>query len=103
MWCAYCKSDAKEIKKIAGKLRHLNTRIEQVVGAHLDRFPKKEKPGRPERVLLEIQNEGPNSFAKTCQPDRWVFREFSLREGIYGFGYVQVKRLLNSIERRKVD
>ena len=41
MWCAYCKSDAKEIKKIAGKLRYLNTRIEQVVGAHLDRFPKK--------------------------------------------------------------
>jgi hypothetical protein len=50
-----------------------------------------ENPGRPSQSLIAIMNQ-----FKTEDFDT-VFREFSKREPIYGFGDLQVKRLLDQI------
>jgi len=68
------------------------------IHAHLQRFPSetetnKEKLGRPKISLIQIMNElKSEEFAP-------VFREFSKRESIYGFGDLQVKRLFDEVKK----
>ncbi len=63
------------------------------VEAHIARIPHKNDPGRPVKVILEIMNE-----LKTEEfiP---IFKEFSKRESIYGFGDLQVKTLVEKARK----
>ena len=65
--------------------------IAEAVRAHRDRFPREEPWGRPERSLIEITKE---LKTEAFGP---VFQEFTRREAIYGFGDLQVKRLLDKV------
>jgi hypothetical protein len=57
----------------------------------LARIPTENNPGRPVQSLLEIMDElGTTDFGL-------IFKEFNKREAIYGFGDLQVKRLLDGL------
>ena len=64
--------------------------------AHLDRRPTEVSLGRPINSLIDIIKELDTTDFST------VFKEFSLREGIYGFGDLQVKRLFDQIISQKL-
>jgi hypothetical protein len=65
-------------------------RLAEVVQAHAERFPNDGRLGRPERTLQALQTEGFSTFEA-------LFAEFSRREGVYGFGDLQVKSLLDQL------
>ena len=66
--------------------------LTDVVTAHSERVPTNDSPGRPKKIIKEIIDElGTSDFSP-------VFREFSKRESIYGFGDLQVKRLMKDLK-----
>ena len=91
LWGAY-KSDSRDrMQNIAFNNRATLPFLPEAVEAHLDRFSKNGLPGRPEKSLLKIMEDlGLKDFGP-------VFKEFSRREPIYGFGDLQVKRLFNNL------
>ena len=64
--------------------------LQEVVKAHIDRFPKDGTKGRPEQVIEDIILNGSADFGE-------VFSEFWNRESIYGFGDVQLKYLYDKV------
>ncbi len=91
MWTAFQKSDWTHLRANAKKLKSKIDYIEAVVEAHIERFPTNKKYGRPEESIQKIMAELDDpSFAN-------VFRTFSKEEGIYGFGDLQVKRIMERI------
>lgn len=92
LWSLYQKEDAQGLLKAALELETAYPFITAAVKAHIDRIPKGSDEGRPIRSLkaiikeLDTQDFGP------------IFREFNKQESIYGFGDVQVKRLLDQIK-----
>ena len=65
--------------------------IEVAVDAHLERQPTTDSPGRPIESLIQIKKE--------LNTDKFgpIFQEFCKREAIYGFGDLQVKKLLDQV------
>lgn len=63
--------------------------LAEVIEAQNDRNPIS-GPGRPQRILDNIMTEGKASFEE-------IFAEFYKRAGVYGFGDVQVYRLLREM------
>ena len=61
------------------------------VEAHIARNPTDENSGRPSQSLIKIKKELKTGDFGT------IFREFSKRESIYGYGDLQVKRLLKGL------
>ncbi len=91
LWEAYKENNLEELLRIAEKLKSPYPFILEAVEAHRARIPKENNLGRPKQTLLEIMQElGTDEFEQ-------VFREFIKREYIYGFGDLQVKRLINEI------
>jgi len=64
--------------------------LQEVVKAHVDRFPKDGTKGRPEKVIEDITKNISTDFHK-------VFTEFWNRESIYGFGDTQLKSLYDKV------
>lgn len=92
LWIAFQKSDWEKLRTNARELISKIDQIEEVVEAHIERFPFDKKFGRPEESLQKIISELDDpSFAN-------VFRAFCKMEGIYGFGDLQVKRILQKME-----
>ena len=60
--------------------------LEEVCQAHIDRFPVDKSLGRPEKIVKELIEKNASDFKE-------VFKEFSVREGIYGFGDLQLKSI----------
>lgn len=61
------------------------------IEAHIHRIPSADFPGRPKQALIDIMKElNTTSFGK-------IFRAFTTRESIYGFGDLQVKRLYDEL------
>ena len=60
--------------------------------AHIERISTEENLGRPVQSLIQIMKE---LETEEFEP---VFREFCIRESIYGFGDLQVKRLFDEIK-----
>ncbi len=90
LWKAY-KSGNLEALTILSKRQSLAfPYLQEVVQAHVDRFPKEGTKGRPEKVIEDIINNGSTDFNK-------VFKEFWNRESIYGFGDTQLKNLYDKV------
>jgi hypothetical protein len=87
LWTAYATGNLAELKKLSLTISASFHDLEEVVQAHIDRFPQ---PGRPGKVLKEIMNFGITEFKD-------IFPAFNRKEGIYGFGDDQVKRILEEI------
>ena len=64
--------------------------LQEVVKAHVERFPKGGTEGRPERVLEEITKYISTDFHQ-------LFKEFWSRKSIYGFGDTQLKELNDKV------
>ena len=92
LWLAFQKSDWEVLRSNAKNLSSKINQIGEVVEAHIERFPVDKKYGRPEESIQKIMTSLDNpSFSN-------VFRAFSQTEGIYGFGDMQVKRIMNRME-----
>ncbi len=91
LWKLYQRNACDEMIKIAVELKEKFPFLINAINAHRDRFPKGQNLGRPTQTLIQIMDElNTDEFGP-------VFKEFTKREGIYGFGDLQVKRILNEI------
>jgi hypothetical protein len=93
LWEAYSKHDWDALKILSRHLSSCFSNLEQVCQAQLDRFPSHQLLGRPEQLIQEILASGIIDFPS-------LFAEFSRRAGIYGFGDLQVRELLDSIKKK---
>ena len=91
LWRQYQQEDLKALVHTAEILHERFPKLGDTVQAHIDRFPIEQGQGRPERILSNIIHEYGRQHFGT------IFKEFSKKAGIYGFGDLQVKRLLDSI------
>lgn len=91
MWPAYQHNDYAALLQLALALHHKLPMLPTAVAAHIERYPVDGSPGRPEKTLKSIMEE---LETEEFGP---IFREFSKREAIYGFGDLQVRRLLDTI------
>lgn len=89
-WSTFQQNDLEQLKALSLSKMPNFPLFEEVIQAHIDRFPATGL-GRPQRQLLAIQ--------ERLQTDNYgvIFREFNKLEGIYGFGDLQVKRMLDEL------
>lgn len=86
LWTAYQNSDLDKLKVLSKKPSKCFQYLEEVCQAHVERFPHGTATGRPDKVVKEIIETSSTDFQS-------VLSEFSMREGIYGFGDVQLKTI----------
>lgn len=92
LWMLYQQNELEQLRKTAVALKPKYPFIIPAVMAHLDRIPTEGNPGRPIQAIIQIMNEfQTEDFGK-------IFQEFCARESIYGFGDLQVKRLVDQIK-----
>ena len=92
LWKLYKENALEELHATGKRLSIDYPFVLPAIEAHLDRIPSKGNEGRPIESLKSIINElGIKEFPV-------VFKEFCLRESIYGYGDLQVKNLLDSIK-----
>lgn len=95
LWKLYQQGNCDEMIKIAEKLKHRFPFLIHAIQAHIDRLPQFGNLGRPTQSLIQIMDElNTVEFAP-------IFKAFSRREGIYGFGDLQVKRILDEIKNNR--
>ncbi len=91
LWKAYCAHDFNALKELAASESKAFKFLPEVCKAHIERFPEEENQlNRPERVLVELIVQSNGDFAE-------VFAAFSQREGIYGFGDLQVRAMYDKL------
>lgn len=91
LWQAYEQDDRQALLDKARGMESDYPFVLPAVNAHCDRMPSPGDPGHPTRVLRQIMDE-----LQTREFGR-VFREFTRREPVYGFGDLQVKRLFDAL------
>lgn len=90
LWTAYQQGDLNQLGKLAKSNSDCFEYLEEVCQAHIDRFPPDKSLGRPDRVVKEI-------IETTSKEFQTVFAEFSNRDGIYGFGDLQIKSIYDRL------
>ncbi len=88
LWNAYRKDDKNRLAELGGNPHGSKgvscfPYLAEVVAAAI------EKDTRPAEIVAEIQFEGKTEFED-------IFPEFTRRAGVYGFGDLQVKRIMES-------
>lgn len=94
LWTAYKNHDFEKLTELSKIPSNCFQNLAEVCQSHIDRFPDNNSLGRPERVIKEIIDTKSADFEV-------VFAEFSNKEGIYGFGDLQVKSMLDRLEKNK--
>ena len=90
LWKAYKNGYLEELTNLSKNQSLAFPYLQEVVKAHVDRFPKDGTKGRPEKVIEDI--------TKNISTDvHTVFKEFWSRESIYGFGDTQLKSLYDKV------
>ena len=97
LWNAYKMNDRVKLEELSVTESEHFPFLRKVVQAQLDRFSEDNLSGRPEKVLKEIM------LQKDMHDFKSIFKEFSIQEGIYGFGDWQVERLLNKLPEFKEE
>ncbi|WP_221390842.1 DUF1835 domain-containing protein [Dyadobacter sp. NIV53] len=97
LWHAYKTNDRVKLKELSTTKSAHFPFLQDVVQAQLDRSSEDSLSGRPEKVLKEIM------LQNNIHDFKAIFKEFSIREGIYGFGDWQVERLLNKLPEFKAE
>jgi len=92
LWELYQINDTEKLLTVSRSLRNTYPFILNAVEAHLERIPNTGNRGRPIESLIRI--------IKDFKTEEFglVFNEFCKRERIYGFGDLQVRRLLYEIK-----
>lgn len=86
LWSAYQNNDLKELKILSQNQSDCFEYLEEVCQAHIDRFPSDNTMSRPDKVVKEIIETKSTNFED-------VFSEFSIQEGIYGYGDLQLRSI----------
>jgi hypothetical protein len=92
LWFAFKDNDLIELERLSNESSDCFPYLKEVCRAHIERYPFGN--GRPERVIEEIISTGHSDFST-------VFRRFFEREGIYGFGDVQLKEIYDNVMKSK--
>lgn len=90
LWQAYKTGNLEALKNLSTHQSLAFPYLQEVVKAHIDRFPKDGTKGRPEKVIEDITKNISTNFHK-------AFKEFWERESIYGFGDTQFKSLYDKV------
>ena len=90
LWQAYKDGNLEEITNLSTHPCVAFPYLQEVIKAHVDRFPKDGTKGRPEKVIEDIIKNSSADFHN-------VFKEFWNRESIYGFGDTQLKSLYDKV------
>lgn len=96
LWTLYQLNHIDEALTLTKQASYELAFLPDAVQAWKDSIPHGEYPGRPKALLIEIMKE-----FKT-EEFRKIFLEFIKRAPIYGFGDLQVKRLLDEIKKEAV-
>lgn len=88
LWFIYSQQIKDDPKEVAEKLITLIPRLPLVIEAHLERL---EPLNRPLETLKKIMSEMENHDFPS------VFKEFCIREGIYGFGDTSIKKMYDNL------
>jgi len=91
LWRFYQNNEIDRIVEIANNLKINYPFLLPAIYAHSNRIHRNGQLGRPVQSLIQIKKE-----LETSEFDP-VFKEFCKREAIYGFGDVQVKRMLDEL------
>lgn len=93
LWKLYQHKKHPEMLDLAMKHADKFPFLLPAIKANAERSPEDGTLGKPQRTLLEIMDQlQSNDFSI-------VFKEFCKREAIYGFGDMQVKRLLSELQK----
>lgn len=87
-WEAYRLGDGAQLAALSKSVSSCFRHLEEVCQAQLDRISTDPRQRRPEKLILELLAKGITDFDT-------LFSQFSEREGIYGFGDLQVKELFD--------
>jgi hypothetical protein len=90
LWHAYKQADFRALVELSKQPTMAYQQLEDVVQAHIDRFPGHKKTGRPEKAIRQLIEHVSTDFDV-------VFAEFSKQHGIYGFGDTQVRAMYDKI------
>jgi hypothetical protein len=91
LWDNHCKSNFAGLAEIANKLSARFSELPKVIEAHVGRFASEGKPGKPEQIIAELVEKSGSKELKV------IFNAFRPFNDVYGFGDLQVKRLLKRI------
>jgi hypothetical protein len=94
LWHAYKSENLEALNQLSRQQGTAFPYLQEVIQAHLDRFPRNGGKGRPERVIEEIAKNTAADFPT-------VFREFWKKESIYGFGDTQLKHLYDKVMQQE--
>lgn len=94
LWKAYQQQDFDTLKQRSVLMNKRYPYLDEVVDAHLARFSENGQLNRPEQSIKNIIQE------LETEDFGAVFREFSKREGIYGFGDLQFKKMYDKIMQK---
>lgn len=90
LWNAYFASDFDKMKTLSFAASPAFKFLPEVCKAHIDRYAGENQLNRPQRVLRELIDNSSSEFTE-------VFTAFSEREGIYGFGDLQVRAMYDRL------
>ncbi len=93
LWQAYKTHNLEALQALALTKSACFPYLAEACRAHIERFSDGGKPSRPESVLTDIMKQGETDFYK-------VFSEFNRREGVYGFGDMQVKVIYDKLVKQ---
>lgn len=94
LWPAYQKNDTHQLQHVVQKLNDSYPFLIPTLQAHIDRLPLHDQLNRPQRAVQNIINDLQTTDLGT------VLKEFTKREGIYGYGDWQVQQLLEELKDR---
>jgi len=96
LWEAYRLGDDAQLAELSKSVSPCFRHLEEVCQAQLDRISADPRQRRPEKLILELLAKGITDFDT-------LFSQFSEREGIYGFGDLQVRELMDSVHKKGGD
>jgi hypothetical protein len=94
LWEAYRLGDSVQLAELSKSVSPCFRHLEEVCQAQLDRNSADPSQRRPEKIILELLAKGITDFDT-------LFSQFSEREGIYGFGDLQVRELFDYLGSTK--
>lgn len=94
LWEAYLLGDGAQLAALSKSASPCFRHLEEVCQAQLDRTSADPRQRRPEKLILELLAKGITDFDT-------LFSQFSEREGIYGFGDLQVRELFDYLVSTK--
>lgn len=94
LWRAYQQHDTEQLVQLPLLLKKSFPYLPEVVQAHLDRYPENSLLSRPYQMITDIIHD-----MQTTEFNA-IFEEYCRRDGIYGFGDLQVKRIYDQVLKK---